>query len=97
MYRHGIPALLDAVDLDLGPSDHEVGVDRRLVEARLAILRVGPSEIEAVSESHVARGVLVIQRVPEDDPQLSDPRLFIDQGDLAQVRRTGINRDLGPD
>ena len=50
-----------------------------------------------MSESHVARYVLVVQRVPEDDPHLAHPRLFVDEGDLAEVRCAGIGRDLSPD
>src|SRR5581483_9630472 len=35
---HGLAGLGDAVDLELGRADHEVGVDRRVVDAALAPL-----------------------------------------------------------
>src|SRR5579884_3934063 len=63
--RHGLAVPGDAVDLELVRADHEVGVDRGVVDAagdallRLELARPGDGLQDRRAERDVRRGVLV--------------------------------------
>src|SRR4051812_49598208 len=60
---HALAVAGHAGDGQLGAADHEIDVDRRLVDAFALVVR--HREGEAVAEREVARGVLVEQGVVE--------------------------------
>ena len=74
-----------------------------LIAARVALLaetapaRSGRAWRIAVAERDVGRGVLVEERVVEDEPGLADARGPVDERDLAEPRRAVVGRDVRPD
>ena len=86
----------DPVDVDLVRADHEVHVDRALVDA-LAVGLVLDREGVGVAERDVAGGVLVDERVVEDRLERPDPALLVDERELAQPRRAVVLRDRRPE
>ena len=69
--------------VELRAPDHEVDVDRALVDARL-LRRVLDRMVVAVAERDVARGVLVDQRVVEHAAERPDATFAVDERDLAE-------------
>ena len=90
--RHGAALRVHPVDLELGRADHHVGVHVGAVDAgaRRARRRRAPGGAvddlrRAEAPRDVARGVLVEQRLQEQQAGLRDRRVAVDQGDLAQA------------
>ena len=49
---------------------------------------------DSLAPGDVARGVLVEERVEEDDPGLADARVAVDERDLAEEARPLVGRHL---
>ncbi len=83
-------------------ADHEVRVHGRVVVAERCELLGGRALVardgggDALPVGDVAGGVLVEERVEEDDPRLADPGLAVDECDLAEVRRALVGAHLLP-
>ena len=90
----------DALDVDLGPADHQVDVDRRHVDPGCE----SPGRVErgrsrdrvrvAAADRDVRRLVLVEQVVQEHEAALSDRRFDVDQSDLAEPARAVVCGEL---
>ena len=97
------PVSIQAVDLDLGAADHEVGVDPGDVDpageqhVRLEVSDVAEHVREAGAERDVACLVLVEERVVEDEPRLLDGGGAVDECDLPQRGRLLVSRELSAD
>src|SRR3954470_19351531 len=85
-HGHGLAALGDAVDVELGAADHEVDVDLAPIDARPLEL-VLDLVAEAVAERDVAGRILVEEGVEEDRSQRTDPPAPVDERELSEVRR----------
>jgi hypothetical protein len=80
--RHLVAVGVDPEGLDAGPADHEVDVDRAVVDAVVVLLARG--ERVRLPDGDVAGGVLVEQRVEEDGVERADAALAVDERDLAE-------------
>ena len=90
--RHRFAVGGEAVDLQLGTANHEVGMDVRDVHVVARISVEGVRDAEAVGD--VAGGVLVEQRVVERDAGLADTRRAVDERELTEVDGTLVAVEL---
>jgi hypothetical protein len=83
------------VHFDVRAAEHEVRVHARDVHAvdHAALDRFGVG----AAVGHVARRVLVEQRLVEDPPGLSNARRAVDQRDLAEIRSVVVACELALD
>ena len=99
--RHRLAGRVDAVDLELVRADHEVRVDRGVVDAARGRSSGSSSAAhgdrlhDRRAERDVRRGVLVEERVVEHEAGLADARVAVDEGDLAEPRGAVVRRDVG--
>jgi hypothetical protein len=90
---------VEAVDVHGGAADHPVDVDEAFVGAELGELGVGHffaiDEAGGVglAEGDVAGGVLVKERVPEEDAGLGDGRVVGHEGDFAEAGGAFVGGD----
>lgn len=92
-HRHAPAVRVDAIDIDLAGADHPVDMDQALVAAlRRDLLRRQVRTIDetfriALPQRDMAGGVLVEERVVEQDAALRDRRRGMRQRDFAEPAR----------
>src|SRR6185369_10164638 len=69
--RHARSPCIDPIDLDLRPTDHEVGVDRRVVDPHGYVGGVLDAELHPAAVGDMAGRVLIEQGVAEGQAELA--------------------------
>ena len=94
-----LAVLVHAVDREIVAADHEVGVVSGVVDADLVQLLLGhalkalDALVEAEAEREMARGVLIEERVVEEQTGLVDRGLLRHERDLAEIVTALVHAD----